>query len=346
MPFGLTNAPATFCTLMNHVFHEYLDKFVVVYLDDIVIYSRSVGEHLEHLKLVFEKLRENHLFVKREKCEFAQKEVNFLGHIIGNGQLKMDPKKVKAIDEWEAPRSVSELRSFLGLANYYRRFIQGYSKIAAPLTEMLKKDHVWEWLPNREEAFNKLKEAVTREPVLVLPDISKPFEVETDASDFALGGVLIQDGHPVAYESRKLSPAEKRYAAQEKELLAIVHCLRGWRHYLLGSKFIVRTDNTAASHFLTQAKLNSRQARWQELLAEFDVEFMYRPGATNRAADALSRKANLASLSGTTITTNVRDLIKQHLGADSVAQSLIQLVQTGKTRKFRSKMICCILRDT
>ncbi|XP_074306255.1 uncharacterized protein LOC141641327 [Silene latifolia] len=163
--------------------------------------------------------------------------------------------------------NVSELRSFLGLANYYRRFIRAYSKIASPLTDLLKKDTKWEWSIDKKRPFEKLKEAVVQEPVLALPDITKPFEVETDASYYALGGVLLQEGHPVAFESRKFNGAETRYAVQEKELLAIVHCLRGWRHYLLGSKFVVKTDNTAASHFLTQPKLTSRQARWQELLA-------------------------------------------------------------------------------
>ena len=294
MPFGLTNAPATFCTLMNQVFHEYLDKFVVVYLDDIVVYSQTLEEHLLHLREVFKKLREHHLFVKREKCAFAQAEISFLGHIIGGGRIKMDPKKIQAIGSWQAPRNVSELRSFLGLANYYRRFIKGYSEVASPLTDLLKKDKKWDWKGSCNEAFERLKEAVMSEPVLALPDIHKPFEVETDASDFALGGVLLQEGHPVAFESRKLNGAERKYAAQEKELLAIIHCLRGWRHSLLGSKFIVRTENTAASYFLTQPKLTGRQARWQETLAEFDVEFKYKPGVNNKVADALSRRSDLA----------------------------------------------------
>ena len=174
----------------------------------------------------------------------------------------MDPQKVKAIEDWQSPRNVHEVRSFLGLANYYRKFVKGYSTIAKPLTDLTKKSKKWDWTLRCQEAFEKLKKAMTSAPVLALPDMSKPFEVETDASDYAIGGVLLQDGHPVAYESRKLKDAERRYAAHEKELLAVVHCLRGWRHYLLGAPFRVRTDNRAVSHFMSQKNLTGRQGRW------------------------------------------------------------------------------------
>ena len=210
MPFGLTNAPATFCTLMNHIFHPYLDRFVVVYLDDIVVYSNTLEEHAEHLRTVFRVLQENKLYVKREKCSFAKPEVEFLGHKITDGKLIMDKAKVKAIAEWEAPTKVTELRSFLGLVNYYRRFIKGYSTIAAPLTDLLKKAIKWEWTVDRQQAFDTLKRAIMEEPVLALPDHTQPFEVHTDASDFAIGGVLMQEEHPIAFESRKLNDTERR----------------------------------------------------------------------------------------------------------------------------------------
>nr|XP_028962225.1 uncharacterized protein LOC114826300 [Malus domestica] len=191
MPFGLTNAPATFCTLMNKVFHPYLDKFVVVYIDDIVVYSKTLEEHVKHLRIVFKTLREHELYVKKEKCSFATKEVEFLGHKIKEGKLMMEKGKIKAIQEWEPPTKVPTLRSFLGLANYYRRFIKGYSAIAAPLTDLLKKNKAWEWTDRCQEAFERLKKALMEEPVLRLPDLSKPFELHTDASDFAIGGVLM-----------------------------------------------------------------------------------------------------------------------------------------------------------
>ncbi|CAN6677113.1 unnamed protein product [Malus baccata var. baccata] len=186
MPSCLTNAPATFCTLMNKVFHHYLDKFVVVYIDDIVVYIKTLEEHVKHLHIVLKTLREHELYVKKEKCSFATKEVEFLGHKIKEGKLMMEKGKIKAIQEWEPPTKVPTLRSFLGLANYYRRFIKGYSAIAAPLTDLLKKNKAWEWTDRCQEAFERLKKALMEEPVLRLPDLSKPFELHTDASNFAI----------------------------------------------------------------------------------------------------------------------------------------------------------------
>nr|CAN67535.1 hypothetical protein VITISV_032523 [Vitis vinifera] len=222
MPFGLTNAPAMFCTLMNKIFHPYLDKFVVVYLDDIVIYSNTLKEHEEHLRKVFKILRQNELYVKKEKCSFAKEEVSFLGHRIKDGKLMMDDSKVKAIQEWDPPTKVPQLRSFLGLVNYYRRFIKGYSARAAPLTDLLKKNKAWEWDERCQQAFEDLKKPVTEEPVLALPDHTKVFEVHIDASDFSIKGVLMQESHPIAFESRKLNDAERRYKVQEKEMTAIL----------------------------------------------------------------------------------------------------------------------------
>lgn len=332
MPFGLTNAPATFCTLMNKVLQPFLDQFVVVYLDDIVVYSRTLEEHVEHLRQVFQVLRDNQLFVKKEKCSFAQKEVPFLGHIVGGGHVRMDPNKVRAIVEWEAPTKVTELRSFLGLANYYRRFVRDYSKITTPLTDLLKKGNRWEWSVKCQDAFDQLKQAITKEPVLALPDYSKPYEVHTDASDFAIGGVLMQEGHPVAFESRKLNDTERRYTVQEKEMTAVVHCLRTWRHYLLGTPFVVKTDNIATSYFQTQKKLTPKQARWQDFLAEFDFVLEYKPGKTNLVADALSRKMELASISSP--GSPLIDRIKEGLQHDLTAKALCQQAQNGKTRRF------------
>ncbi|CAM8905253.1 unnamed protein product [Rhodiola kirilowii] len=289
MPFGLTNVPVTFCTLMNKIFHMYLDQFVVVYLDDIVIYNNTLEEHVGHLKTVFQVLRENELYFKQEKCSFARQDVQFLGHIIKEGKLMMDKSKVKSIEEWETPKKVTELRSFLGLVNYYQRFIQGYSAKATPLTDLLKKGKPWEWTARCEEAFQSLKNAIMEEPVLALPDCTKPYEVHTDASDFAIGGVLVQEGHPIAYESRKLNETECQNTVQEKEMTVVVHCLRVWRHYLLGSRFAVKTKNVATSYFNTQNKLSPKQARWQDFLAEFDMVFEYKPGKVNVVADALSR---------------------------------------------------------
>ena len=194
MPFGLCNAPATFCTLMNDVLRPFLDKSVVVYLDDIVVYSETLEDHKKHLKEVFDALRENQLYLKASKCSFGQEEIQFLGHRIGHGVIRMDDSKIAAIQDWVEPRTVHEVRSFLGLANYYRRFVEGYSKIAAPLTDLLKKSKIWKWMERCQAVFDELKRRLATAPVLRLPDFEKDFEVQIDASDFAIGGVLMQEG--------------------------------------------------------------------------------------------------------------------------------------------------------
>lgn len=224
-----------------------------------------------------------------------------------------------------------ELRSFLGLVNYYRRFIQGYSAKAAPLTDLLKKNRAWHWSDKCQQAFEELKKAISEEPVLVLPDHTKAFEVHTDASDFAIGGVLMQEGHPIAFESRKLSDTERRYTVQEK---AIIHCLRVWRHYLLGATFVIMTDNVATSYFQTQKKLSPKQARWQDFLAEFDYQLEYKPGKANVVADALSRKAELATLNASQPQSTLINRIKEGLQQDPLAKSLIKLANEGRTRRF------------
>ncbi len=209
MPFGFTNAPATFCTLMNDIFQEWLDDFVVVYIDDILIYSGSMDEHVEHLQKVFQRLRENKLYVKFEKCKFGVTKVDFLGHRITQEGLKMDDHKVKAILDWEPPKSVPALRSFLGLASYYRKFIKNFAKIAAPLTNLLKKSSgTYDWDEVCDEAFQTLKGILVKAPVLKLLDFDKDFEIHSNASDFAIGGILVQDGRPVAFKSKKLSETE------------------------------------------------------------------------------------------------------------------------------------------
>ncbi len=193
MPFGLTNAPATFCTLMNDIFREWLNDFVVVYIDDILIYSSSLEKHVEHLWKVFQKLRENKLYAKIEKCKFGVTKVDFLGHRITQEGLKIDDHKVKAIVDWEPPKLVSALRSFLGLASYYHKFIKNFVKIAAPLTNLMKKFAItYEWERTCDEAFETLKGILVKVPMLKLPNFDKDFEIHFDAFDFANGGVLVQ----------------------------------------------------------------------------------------------------------------------------------------------------------
>ena len=188
---------------MNNVLFDYLDDFIVVYRDDIVIYSQTLDEHVNHLSMMLSQLRKYTLYVKMKKCEFAQQEIKLLGHIVSKNQVQIDPKKVQAFVDWQALRNVKDLRLFLGLANYYRKFIVGYSKRAATLTDLLKKDAKCIWVVRYEKAFKNLKEAITSEPILKLPDFELPFEVHTNVSDKAIGGVLVQEGHHVTLRKSK-----------------------------------------------------------------------------------------------------------------------------------------------
>ena len=247
MPFGLTNAPSTFQMLMNQVLRPYLDKFVLVYLDDVMIYSNSLEEHKEHLRLVLQALKENNLYCKPKKCVFNKPEVEFCGHIVGNGVVKVLDQKVKIINDWPTPRNVHEVRQFYGLANYYRRFIRHFAAIASPLAGLFKtadrsdidktnKRRPIVWNTACQLSFNRLKDALTNAPVLAQPDPMKPYTIETDASDFANGYSLLQEGndnllHPITYDGAKLSDTELKYPVHEKELLAVKRALEKWKHY-------------------------------------------------------------------------------------------------------------------
>jgi hypothetical protein len=215
MSFGLTNAPAYFMYLMNKVFMEYLKKFVVVFIDDILIFSKNEEDHDEHLRVVLQKLRENQLYAKLSKCEFWLKEVLFLGHIISEGGISVDPSKVKDVLSWKTPQNILDIGSFIGPAGYYRRFIEGFSKISKPMTELLAKGNTFEWTLRRETSFEELKKKLTTTLVLTMPDMEKPFSIYCDASGQGLGCVLMQDGHFVAYASRQLRKHEEKYLTHD-----------------------------------------------------------------------------------------------------------------------------------
>jgi hypothetical protein len=282
MPFGLTNAPAVFQHMMNDTFREYLDHFVVIYLDDILIYSVDEKEHDKHVRLVLEKLREKGLFAKLEKCEFDQSQVEFLDYIITAKGIEMDPKKIDTITSWMPPTTCREVQRFLGFANFYRQFIKDFSRLATPLYKLTQKDRDFIWTKEAQNAFETLKLAFTSAPTLVHANMSNPFTVETDVSDFALGAVLSQeqaDGqlHPVAFYSRKLLPAEANYDTHDKELLAIVVIFKEWRHFLEGAQhqIVVFSDHKNLQHFMTTRALNWRQARWSLALSGFDFIITY-----------------------------------------------------------------------
>jgi len=336
LPFGLSNAPATFMRLMNEILAPLLDVCVIVFIDDILIYSESEEEHAEHLRQVLELLRKHRLFAKLSKCLFFQEEVDFLGHIVSKKGIKTDLAKVEAIKNWKAPADVSALRSFLGLATYYQKFVNQFSQISAPLTSLLKKDTPYVWTEQHDNAFSRLKHALATAPVLIIPDLSKEFYLHTDASDFALGGVLSQDHgnglQPVSFTSRKLKSAEMNYATHEKELLAIVHALKFWRVYLRGSHIKVTSDHKSLKYFKTQKQLSQRQARWAEIFAEYDLDIDYIPGESNVVADALSRKdvASLESLTQIAIDKELFDKIKKAYQSDKGFAEIIADLTSGK----------------
>jgi hypothetical protein len=294
LPFGMTGAPSTFSRLMHHILRPCLDRSVVVYLDDILIYSRTREEHLQHLAEVLELLRRHKLYARLSKCEFGKRETTFLGHVVSGKGIEMEKSKIEAVVEWPKPSTVTNVLSFLGLAGYYRRFIKGFSTIAAPLHRLTSKAVSWVWGKGEQTAFDTLKQAMVTAPILAAPDWERPFTVTTDASDFAIGAVLSQgsglDCRPVSFLSRKLIEAETHYETHDRELLAVVYALRKWRHYLHGSRTTVVTDNWPTKFIITKPTLTPRQARWMITLAEFDLEVVHRPGCTNVVADALSRR--------------------------------------------------------
>ncbi|KAJ9525532.1 hypothetical protein QJQ45_003106 [Haematococcus lacustris] len=297
--FGLTNAPTTFQRVMNTVFKPLINKSVLVYIDDILVMSNTPEEHLVHLREVLQLMREHKLYAKMSKCEFNQPKLVFLGHIVGGDGIAVDPAKVQVVKDWPAPRSVKDLQAFLGLANYFRRFIPNFSAIAAPLTNLTSKEaaakYNWAVVAGAElAAFNALKEALCSAPVLALPDFTKAFVVCTDASLLGTGGVLMQEGRPIAYTSKKLSPAETRYTTGEQELLAIVRAVREWRCYLDGAVDVtIETDHNPLIYLQTQTTLSRRQTRWMEELSRYKYEIKYKPGVHN-VADPISRNPALA----------------------------------------------------
>ncbi|GJZ59218.1 hypothetical protein Tco_0615034 [Tanacetum coccineum] len=295
MPFGLSNAPTVFMDLMNRVCRPYLDKFVIVFIDDILIYSKTKEEHDAHLRLILELLKKGRIIRQRfSMCDFWLLKYNFwtviLGHVIDSEGIHMDPTKIESIKDRASPKTPTEIHQFLGLAGYYRRFIEGFSKIAKPMTKLTQKSVKFDWTEKAEAAFQLLKQKLCSAPILALPEGSENFVVYCDASRKGLGAVLMQREKVIAYASRQLKIHEKNYTTHDLELGAVVFALKMWRHYLYGTKCVVFTDHKSLQHILDQKELNMRQRRWLELLSDYDCEIRYHPGKANVVADALSRK--------------------------------------------------------
>jgi hypothetical protein len=301
MFFGMCNSPATFQSMMDAIFSDMIDDcIVIIYMDDIFIFAPDEQTLTESTKKVLARLRDNDLFLKPAKCEFNKTKVEYLGMVIEEGKISMDTGKLKGIRDWPVPTTVKQVRAFLGFGNFYRRFIWHFSELAKPLNDLLKKDQKFEWTDNCQRSFDELKKRFTEEPVLVMPDQTKPFQIESDASKYATGAVLTQldsngDRHPVSFISKTLSPTERNYEIYDRELLAIIRALEEWRHYIQGSPHstIVFSDHKNLTYYREAKKLNRRQARWSLYLSEFDVKLVHLPGHKMVQSDALSRRPDL-----------------------------------------------------
>lgn len=347
MPFGLCNAPSTFQRLMERMFGDQQRQSLLLYLDDIIVYSSSVAQHLERLEVVLGRLKQEGLKARLEKCAFFRQEVRYLGHVISAEGVATDPSKIEAVAQWRCPTSVSELRTFLGFASYYRRFVEGFAKLASPLHKLVAKvtggksgrkkgqSLAQVWTDQCQEAFEGLKSKLTRAPVLAYADFSQTFILEVDASYGGLGAVLSQEHQgkvrPIAYASRSLRPTERNmsnYSSMKLEFLALKWAMaEKFREYLLGHKCLVYTDNNPLSH-LASAKLGATEQRWAAELAAFDFEVRYRSGKSNRNADALSRQHPVAGgipeglVGGSAVPASLHQAISVGRGAQAVVSTM------------------------
>jgi len=298
MPFRLTNAPASFQQWMSEILSDYLDIFCVAYLDNILVFSPDEETHRKHVRAVLTRVRDTGLTLKASKCEFHAMETEYLGYIISPEGLRMDEEKIRTIRDWKEPTNVKGVQSFLGFANFYRRFIRDYSKFMIPLSSLTRKDKLWEWGDKQQEAFETLKGAMITEPILQHFDPEQPVTVKTDTSDYAIGAICSQPDakgilHPVAYYSRKLKDPERNYDIHDKELLAMVDALQKWDTYCktTGPKITILTDHKNLEYWKTKKDLNLRQARWGERLDNYDFVIKYRPGKLAGKQDILSRES-------------------------------------------------------
>ena len=356
MPFGLANAPATFQNMMNEVLRDLLDLGVVVYIDDILIYSESIEQHHHLVKEVLSRLQANGLAGSLEKCEWNQRKVEFLGYIISAEGIGMSEDKIRSILDWPTPSRLRDVQSFLGFANFYRRFIDGFSRICKPLTDGLKgSEKLWSWSTQCQLAFELLKRRFTTAPILLHFNPELPVILETDASDFAIGAVLSQLAldkrlHPVAFHSRKMDKAEVNYEIHDKEMLAIVTAFKEWRRYLEGAKHQVKvyTDHKNLEYFLTTKILNRRQARWAQELAGYDFQIIYRPGRCNSKPDILSRRSEYRPQAGDGIQVEGQATVLKPgqliTSEDNITSAAVRLRQIGKVQ-FEKQFLNLIRKD-
>lgn len=340
MPFGLKTAPATFQRLMNNILGDLLNKVCLVYLDDIIIFSTSLDEHINSLRLVMDRLKEANLKIQIDKCEFLKRETEFLGHVVTQNGIRPNPKKIECVLKYPIPQTPKQIKQFLGLSGYYRKFMRDYSKIAKPMTSYLKKDSKID-VNNLEykKSFETLKTLLVNDPILAYPDFSKSFILNTDASNFALGAVLSQENHPICYASRTLNVHELNYSTIEKELLAIVWAVKYFRPYLFGRKFTIHTDHQPLQWLFSIKEPNSRLVRWRLKLEEYDYTIKYKKGANNGNADALSRiepQISLIEQSSPNVITTKSSPINMYKN-----QIIIRRVNSGSLKIRNQKIFNC-----
>ncbi|GBG77650.1 hypothetical protein CBR_g24098 [Chara braunii] len=333
MPFGLTNAPTTFQRCMNDLFRPWLDKFVVVYLNDILVFSKTLPEHQGHLRQVLEKLRESNFKINAKKCEWAKTQVLYLGHVLDGDGIKPEDNKIAAIRDWPTPRTLTKLRSFLGLANYYRKFVRNFSTIAAPLRRLLKKEAIWQWDRDCTSALKKLKHVLIKYHVLKVADPSLPFVVTTDASQYGIGVVLQQDdGHgyrPIEFMSARMPSKKVATSTYERELYALRQALDHWKHYLLGRHFKVYSDHETLRWLKTQAKTTPKLTRWATKIDQYDFELKPVKGKYNVVADALSRRSDYfgAIVHYLDIGRDLQEKVNQAYAQDPIYSDLLKGVR-------------------
>ena len=324
MPFGLTNAPATFQCIMNEVLQPFLRQFVLVFLDDILIYSKSLEDHLQHLQQVLETLRQHQLYLKASKCSFAQHSLEYLGHIISDQGVSTDHTKTQNMLNWPVPTSFTDLRAFLGLTGYYRKFVKHYGIIAKPLTSILKQKQ-FQWTEQANTAFQQLKQAMTTTPVLALPNFQAQFTIETDACKDGVGAVLMQQGQPLAYLSKALGDKHKNLSIYEKEFLALIMAVDKWRHYLQRQEFIILTDLRSLQYLSEQHLHSDMQRKAMTRLMGLQFKIKYRKGKENMAADALSRVAHMMAVQSVVQPQWIQEVLNSYTTDPHAQQLLTQL---------------------
>lgn len=333
MSFGLTGAPNTFQGAMNTTLKPLLQKCVIVFFDDILVYSSSFEEHLVHLRQVFDLLAKDQWLVKLNKCKFAQESISYLGHVISSKGVGTDPSKIESIQQWPQPTDTKQLHSFLGLARYYCKFVQYFAVLARPLNDLLKKGSLFVWTAAHILAFGALKSALTTTPILALPDFNKPFQLQTDASDSGVGAVLLQEGHPLAFVSRSLGPRTRGLSTYDKEYLAILVAIEQWRSYLQHFEFTIYTDQRSLTHITDQRLHTPWQLRMFSKLVGLQYKVVYKPGSSNLVADALSRHpsapAQLQAVSASSLAW-LFEVIEGY-NSDPVAVKLLQELAVSPT---------------